>query len=231
MSSKDWKTPRHRVCSSVTSSTSLCLSTYHGAVCVCVCAPYPLLFQTLVPLGKVHQYFGWPLTWPWQSNNGIPGTLNSHVAGRATGLMRECHLGFTVQVERANERRLPLACLMQTFKEGVSNSTTGALFSQPFTSLFLCPCLSVEFFKSHFLTPLSFKLPVLSFSFSFWLFFMFVFYFHHLFLCYLLITFTSSKGLKPVCNLTNNQFSLVIWWLRFLLEYIDLWNVFWHSDR
>lgn len=148
-------------------------------MCVCVCTLYPLLLKTLVPPGKVHQYFGWPLTWPWQFNNDIPGTPNNHVADRATRLMRECHLWFTVQVERANECRLLLACLMQTFKE--RNGTTGALFSQPFTSTPLCPCL-LE--KSHFLTILSFKLPVLPILISFWLFLIYVLYFSLLFVLF-----------------------------------------------
>ncbi len=62
----------------------------------------------------------------YNSNNGILGTLNGHVVGRAAGLMRECRLGFTVQAESGqveNGPGLPHA----NFQEG-STIPTRAFF-------------------------------------------------------------------------------------------------------
>lgn len=70
----------------------------------------------------------------YNSNNGILGTLNGHVVGRAAGLMRECRLGFTVQAESGQVEKRPWTASRKLSKKGSTQSPQG-LFFQSITSV------------------------------------------------------------------------------------------------
>ncbi len=69
----------------------------------------------------------------YNSNNGILGTLNGHVVGRAAGLMRECRLGFTVQAESGQVEKWSRTASRKLSKKGSTQSPQG-LFFQSITS-------------------------------------------------------------------------------------------------
>lgn len=69
----------------------------------------------------------------YNSNNGILGTLNGHVVGRAMGLMRECRLVFTVQTESGQVEKRPRTASRKLSKKGSTQSPQG-LFFQSVTS-------------------------------------------------------------------------------------------------
>ncbi len=101
----------------------------------CVVAPtlYPCRSQSWCSMEKLINILGDLWHNLYNSNNGILGTLNGHVVGRAAGLMRECRLGFTVQAESGQVEKWSRTASRKLSKKGSTQSPQG-LFFQSITS-------------------------------------------------------------------------------------------------
>ncbi len=135
----------------------------------CVVAPtlYPCRSQPWCSMEKFINILGDLWHNLYNSNNGILGTLNGHVVGRAAGLMRECRLGFTVQAESGQVEKWSRTASRKLSKKGSNNPHKGFSFSPSLQRLTLCFPLSdlsmvsysfsflstqpIEVFFSHFL--------------------------------------------------------------------------------